>query len=82
MSARQPRFEVVRADAGWFARFVAANGQKVWQTEVYTRRGKALHAIELIADAKLYFSPFADHPEISRGGQLLEVRHIDERTAP
>ena len=48
MSAREPRFEVVHTDAGWFARFVASNGQKVWQTEVYQRRRAAGRAIEVV----------------------------------
>lgn len=42
------RFEVVRTDAGWHGRFVAANGRIVWWTETYTRRRGALRAIELI----------------------------------
>lgn len=56
MSARQPRFEIVRGDAGWWARFRAANGRVVWTTETYRRRIDAAAAIraldtDLAADA-------------------------------
>lgn len=43
-------FEVVRTEAGWHARFRAANGRIVWTTEPYTRRRAALAAIESILD--------------------------------
>jgi len=66
--SRQPRFEVVRSDAGWFARFVAANGQKVWQTEVYERRRAAERAIKLAGDT---------HVCVCR--DATEVRWVDER---
>lgn len=77
---RVPRFEVVRSDAGWFARFVAANGQKVWQTEVYQRAGKARRAIGLVVgyDVKQYRDTWeVPHPAAAYG--LLEVRQVDER---
>jgi uncharacterized protein YegP (UPF0339 family) len=41
MSARQPRFEIVRTDSGWHARFRAANGRVVLSSEVYTRAENA-----------------------------------------
>lgn len=44
------RFEVVRTDAGWHGRFVAANGRIVWWTETYTRRRSAVRAIHLTDD--------------------------------
>jgi uncharacterized protein YegP (UPF0339 family) len=77
MSARQPRFEVVHSDAGWFARFVARNGQKVWQTEVYQRQGKAVRAVELVTGHEVYGTPFG--LRVSRNLRALEVRDVDER---
>ena len=82
MSAREPRFEVVHADAGWFARFIAANGQKVWQTEVYARRRAAHRAIGVVVGYPVtaYRGTFeVAHPSGNYG--LLEVRECDERTA-
>lgn len=82
MNAREPRFEIVRSDAGWHARFRAANGRVVWATEVYQRRGKAVHAIELITFGEFYASPFQAHPEVRcNGGRLLEVHDVDETGA-
>lgn len=68
MTARAPRFEVVRSDAGWFARFRAANGRKVWQTEVYERRGAALFAIDLLTSAAA-----------GAAATPAKVRTVDER---
>jgi uncharacterized protein YegP (UPF0339 family) len=76
------RFEVVHADAGHFARFVAANGKEVWRTsETYTRRRGAVRAVELYA-GPIRHSPFADWPEVSVSWSEwpLEVRDVDERT--
>jgi uncharacterized protein YegP (UPF0339 family) len=41
------RFEIVRTDAPqpWHARFIAANGRKVWTTENYASKTTALNAI-------------------------------------
>ena len=65
MSARAPRFEVVRSDAGWFARFIASNGREVWRTsEVYARRRAADTAVRSL---------------IWRDLLLLEWREVDER---
>jgi uncharacterized protein YegP (UPF0339 family) len=79
-----PRFEVIHADAGWFARFVGANGRKVWQTEVYGRRVAAFRAIELIVGNPV--RAYGDEFEVSvgfgvTGRGLLEVRMADERSA-
>lgn len=69
--SRQPRFEVVRTAAGWHARYRAANGQIVWTTEVYKRRGKAHHAVDLLLG----------YPFEQRLAGFTEVREIDERSA-
>ena len=66
--SRQPRFEVVRTDAGWHARFIAANGRIVWWTETYTRRRGAVNAIALL-DAEL--AADAAWPD--------NIRDVDER---
>lgn len=76
------RFEIVRTDAPqpWHARFRAANGRIVWTTENYSRRGRAVAAVELICGATITTSPFADHPEINWVGiEPAEVRDVDER---
>lgn len=62
---RKPRFEVVHSDAGWFGRFVAANGQTVWVTESVRRRGTVLNAIRLLA-------------RVHRG-EAPRVHEVDER---
>ena len=80
--SRQARFELVRSDAGHFARFIAANGKEVWRTsETYRRRKAAVAAIELICEAPVLTSPFADWPEVEFGPRntVLEVREVDER---
>lgn len=66
---RQPRFEVVRTAAGWHARFRAVNGQVVWTTEVYKRRGKAHHAVDLLLG----------YPYANRTAGFIETREVDER---
>lgn len=80
MTPREPRFELVRTDAGFHARFRAANGRVVWTTEVYKRRGKAVKAVELIAGHPLYVSPFAAWPEVLHAGEHIELRDADERS--
>jgi len=78
--SKQPRFEVVRSDAGWFARFIAANGREVWRTsETYERRGKAERAVELATGHEVYGTP--DGLRVSRNLSALEVRLVDERGA-
>ena len=90
MSARQPRFEIVRTDAGWHARFIAANGRVVWTTEVYRHRGGAIKAINVlggIVGAPQHVRKFHEAGvrdvgygvEIEWHADLLEVRDIDER---
>jgi uncharacterized protein YegP (UPF0339 family) len=78
---RQPRFEICRGDDGWWARFRAANGRIVWVTETYERRRAAVAAVELICEAPVLTSPFADWPEVEFGPRntVLEVREVDER---
>ena len=72
MTARQPRFEVVRGDDGWFARFIAANGREVWRTsETYRRQAGARNAVDSIAVLVFLYAPLNRHPE---------VRILDERT--
>lgn len=77
VSARRPRFEIVRGDHGWHARFRAANGRIVWVTETYRRRAAAERAVCLLGT-----------PDRRRGllcwllvaGDWVEVRDIDART--
>lgn len=64
---RAARFEVVRSDAGWHARFRAANGRIVWWTENYPRRRIAYKAV-----TSLWFA-FPQNPSNA------EVREVDER---
>lgn len=79
--SKSPRFEIVRTEAGWHARFIAGNGKTVWVTESYRRRRAAEAAIEGLLDDFIARSSFADHPEIGRGpfGRTTEVRDVDER---
>lgn len=78
-----PRFEIARTDAGWHARFIAANGKTVWVTESYRRRKAAVNAIEVILGQQVIISPFSEHPEIYRGPwpSTTEVRDVDAREA-
>lgn len=80
MTARPARFEVVHTDAGHFARFVGANGRKVWQTEVYRKHSAAVRAVELIAGNPVEVTQWG--PEVVLGRDLLEVRTVDERSKP
>ena len=81
MSARQPRFEVVRGDDGWFARFIAANGREVWRTsETYHRRGAVHRAIGLATGHPVVaWRDTWEVPSALVDNGLLEVRHLDER---
>ena len=97
MTAREPRFEIVRSDAGWHARFRAANGRIVFTSEVYTRRRAAVCAVKVMIDPLLGvgIEPHWDHRTRSmsdavvyrrdawneQNGCLLEIREVDERTA-
>lgn len=85
-----PRFEIVRSDAGWFARFVGANSRKVWQTEVYTRRRAAVNAVACMVDPfrGAWVDPHTEQVTYRRDSWnktdavLIEVRTIDERSQP
>lgn len=77
MNAR--RFEIVRSEAGWFARFVAGNSAKVWQTEVYARRRTCLRAIELVTGMRAYNVQGSWFITIHR---TVEIREVDERAVP
>ena len=82
MTRRKPRFELVHSDAGHFARFVGANGRKVWQTEVYTQRRNALNAIALVAGHAPQDHGYGLEVRVSHlvdDDGLLEVREVDER---
>lgn len=68
--SRQPRFEIVRGDAGWHARFIAANGRIIFWTENYTRRRGAVNAIALL-DTEL--AADAARPDNIRGVDEREV---------
>jgi uncharacterized protein YegP (UPF0339 family) len=78
MSDRDPRFEIVRTDAGWHARFRASNGRIVWTTETYQGNRRAVHAIELITGSEVRVSPHAEHPEVLHPAfeRPLEVRAV------
>jgi uncharacterized protein YegP (UPF0339 family) len=80
VSARQARFELVRSDAGWFARFIASNGKEVWRTsETYTTRRRATDALRLIGrpfDA--YLTSVGMRP-LTDALAATEVRVVDER---
>lgn len=78
MSAREPRFEIVRTDAGWHARFVAANGQTVWTTESYTRRRAAVRAVSVICGQTVTaYRDTLEVPHTSGNYGLLEVREVE-----
>ena len=79
MSARLARFEVVQSDAGWFARFRAANGRIVWVTESYARRRGAFAAITSIAKPYPRKHHLWEHAAWHATDGLLEVRTVDER---
>lgn len=88
MSARA-RFEVVRTDAdqSWHARFRAANGRIVWHTENYTRRGRAVAAINSLVEPFLgcWIDPHSGQVAHridtwnKTDAVLIEVRDVDER---
>lgn len=49
MTARAPRFELVRRDAGWFWRFIASNGKTLCHSETYKQKRSALNALDSLA---------------------------------
>lgn len=65
---RQPRFELVHTDAGWHARFRAANGRICWWTETYARRRAALRAVALL-----------DTAAAAEAAAPTRIREVDER---
>ena len=80
MNTRAPRFEIVRTHAGHHARYGAANGRIVWTTEVYTRRGRALDAIQLLADSPVTLGVDQRWRVRLHGNRVLEIRDVDERS--
>lgn len=75
MSARRPRFEIVRGDDGWWARFRAANGRVVWVTETYERRRAAEKAILALGRAAVE----RDRVFLLSQPEYIELREVDER---
>lgn len=74
------RYDVVRTDAGWHARFIAANGRTVFVTESYTRKRAAENAIETITGRFIQRSGlerFAAYIWSHDG--VTEVRYVDQR---
>lgn len=82
----ESRFEIVRTDAGWHARYIAANGQTVWTTESYRQKATAVRAVDTLAR---YFSPTGQAwiSNVRIGGtHAVDIRygseeHRDWRTA-
>ena len=86
MSARQARFEIVRTEAGWHARFRATNGRIVWWTENYTRRRAAVFAVWAVAET---FGGHIHGNEVRAHGtpsslavRAAWLRDVDERATP
>lgn len=78
------RFEIVRTDAGWHARFRAGNQRVVMCSEVYTRRVAAVRAIEVVAGHIVELDEMGDWM-VLRDCTLVDyvpVRDIDERVTP
>jgi uncharacterized protein YegP (UPF0339 family) len=95
MTARAPRFEVVRTDAEqpWHARIVAANGKILFSSENYGRRRDALAAVAAAfgaAGVDMNRPPSEDAvpgryigvPLFSDTEVSFEIREVDERTQP
>lgn len=93
MTARRARFEIVRTDAGWHARIVAANGNVILSSEVYARRRGALGAVASALQAAGCAVNRPPTPDTVPGRYLavpmfsdepvsFEVRDIDEREVP
>lgn len=78
-----PRFEIVQTDAGWHSRSIAANGQVVLTSEVYTRRAAARNAIRITAQLFSITPVFFDEEDgvmyVHAAGMRAEVRDVDER---
>lgn len=77
------RFEIVRTDAGWHARYVAANHRIVWWTENYGRRRGAVRAIDGFVHPLGFEVNQADtRIENWLRSNRLPIRDVDERTQP
>ena len=87
MATRTARIEVVHSDAGWFARVRAANGRKVWQTEIYSRRWGATRAVLVLvhllnpgADVRIDVDGVRVTVPDGPGESLIPVVELDDRT--
>lgn len=87
MSAPDPRWEVVRTDAGWHTRFVSRNGRMTTDSEVLSSARNAVRNIEATVGSPVLRSPFRSPDalgEVQHGHgptlRLIEVRDVDERT--
>lgn len=84
MTARRPRFEIVRTDAAqpWHARYRAANGRIVWTTETYARRDGAVNALRSLVVPLDSRVTAVGVRTIHDAVPPVEVRDVDERVAP
>lgn len=78
------RFEIVRTEDGYFARFVAANNRIVWVTPgLLSRREAAKKAIETVAKSFTLTAPrwtyMGDQLRIYVQGVGADVCEVDER---
>lgn len=78
------RFEIVRHDEGYFARYVAANNRIVWVTPgLYARLRDAENALESMTDRFIYRvqgkSFITNHGGIQRDVKYLDERHPEDR---
>lgn len=74
MSARKPRWEVVRSAAGFHARFRSSNGAILVSSEVYRDRRDAVRCIAVVGDAPRYSD--------GKDADLIEVRDVDDLSKP
>lgn len=81
-----PRFEVVVTNAGHHARSIAANGQVVLTSEVYTRREAARNAIRITAQlfsvTPVFFDEHDGKVYVHAAGMRVPVVDVDERIPP
>lgn len=82
--ANTPRFLRIRTGAGWHGAFQAANGEKVWTTEVYPSPYSVVGAIDSLArtilgaGASLNWSKTAG--VLTFNGHEVPLVDVDERT--
>jgi uncharacterized protein YegP (UPF0339 family) len=50
---RRGQWQVVQTDAGWHLRLVAANGENILASEVYTRRETAEQAFGIVLNSSV-----------------------------